>query len=226
VPAVTSGAAVGGRIDEEEKEMKRNIIVAVGAIGLVTAAWAVTHAQDRPQTPTPPPGQPTQPQQRPQTAQANEVCPVGLQGMQVQAMTIPEGGALQFVVDPTQVNELRSRLQRFARMHGEQMQQGGGSMGAGGGATGGGATGGGATGGGATGGGGAAAAGGQQFADTSALIHQARDVRVVEIPNGARLEVRMSRAPERRLEDLRTELRQDAQQMTQGRCPLALQIES
>jgi hypothetical protein len=138
-----------------------------------------------------------------------EVCPVGIQGLEVQAVTIPEGGALQFVAASQGVPELRSRLQRFARMHREQMQQqqrsGGGGTSSGGSAH--------------TGG----MAGQPQFADKNALIHQARDVRVVEIPNGARLEVRIS---DPQLEDLRNELRQDAQQMSQGRCPLSLQIET
>ncbi|AKF04084.1 Flagellar hook-length control protein FliK [Sandaracinus amylolyticus] len=64
----------------------------------------------------------------------------------------------------------------------------------------------------------------EQFADPSALIHQASEVRVVEIPRGARLEVRFDDTTQVR--ELRTELREDATMLREGRCPLALQIES
>ena len=63
-----------------------------------------------------------------------------------------------------------------------------------------------------------------QFADASALIHQASEVRVVDIPRGARLEVRLDDAD--KVQDLRAELREDASMLREGLCPLALQLET
>ena len=62
-----------------------------------------------------------------------------------------------------------------------------------------------------------------EFADADALIHQASDVRVVEIPRGARLEIRIDDTEQ--VSDLRAELREDATMLRDGRCPLALQLE-
>lgn len=59
--------------------------------------------------------------------------------------------------------------------------------------------------------------------DRSGLI-QASAVRVVDIPDGARLEVRASNR--RDLGDLRHELTESARDIAQGRCPLSLRLES
>lgn len=148
-----------------------------------------------------------------------EVCPADIEGLNVRVSTIPRGGALVFTVAREQVEELRDRLDRFALLHGQQHEgataepmdapgEGMGTMGAEGGEM-----------------EGHAMEGGEQsqFADAQALIHQATEVRVVDIPRGARLEVRFEN--DERVSDLRAELREDATMLRDGRCPLALQLE-
>ncbi|UJR83400.1 hypothetical protein [Sandaracinus amylolyticus] len=184
------------------------------------------------------PGMAQEPGMEPEPmAQAN-VCPADIEGLNVRVSTIPRGGALVFTVrNEENVTELRDRLNTFAdmhRRHHEQMQPG---------ATGAAET----TQPGASaqadvGPGGVSGSAGmgeheghagmtaqagteqEQFADPSALIHQASEVRVVEIPRGARLEVRLDDSTQVR--DLRSELREDATMLREGRCPLALQVES
>ncbi|MDQ3036216.1 MAG: hypothetical protein M3Y87_27695 [Myxococcota bacterium] len=175
-----------------------------------------------------------------QTGALAQVCPADIEGLNVRVSTIPRGGALVFTVDREEVQVLRDRLDRFAQLHRQHhegmqpgagmhgMEHGEGSMGSAQGTPSGGASGSvGAGGAGASGSiGGGMAQGGQQqqFADQEALIHQASEVRVVEIPRGARLEFRFDDAE--RVSDLRSELRESATMLRDGRCPLALQLES
>ncbi|MDQ3031393.1 MAG: hypothetical protein M3Y87_03180 [Myxococcota bacterium] len=126
----------------------------------------------------------------------SEVCPVGLRGLSVEPMTIAAGGALQLTVAPDQVSELRARLQRFARMHQQRMQRDDDAP--------------------------MRRVGERAFAHPDAMIHHATGLRVIDIPNGARLEART--APEH-LEALRHEIHETAQQLATGRCPLALSID-
>lgn len=158
-----------------------------------------------------------------------EICPADIEGLNVRVSTIPRGAALVFTVDRAQVDELRDRLDRFASLARQQRSRSSES-GADVGATG-------AMGEGAEddldtrpmGEPGAQAMrsgatdGQDRFADTSALIHQASEVRVVEIPRGARLEFRFDDSS--RVRELRTELREDASALRDGRCPLSLQLE-
>ena len=179
-----------------------------------------------------------------------QVCPADIEGLNVRVSTIPRGGALVFTVGREDVQVLRDRLDRFAQLHrqhreamqsGEGMQgmHGEGSMGSAQGTPSGGASGsvgaGGAGASGSIGAGGAGVGAGagagmaqseqqQQFADQEALIHQASEVRVVEIPRGARLEFRFDDSE--RVSDLRSALRENATMLRDGRCPLALQLES
>lgn len=160
----------------------------------------------------------------------NEVCPADLEGLTVQVTQIPRGGALVFTASRDEVDELRDRLHRLANIHhqrrGHMGTQGSmeGSMQqvrpSGGGAT--------------------QRAEGEQvgtqgehmgsreeharFADEQALIHQASEIRVIEIPRGARLEVRFDDAT--KVRDLRSELRETAGMLRNGQCPLSFQVES
>lgn len=160
----------------------------------------------------------------------NEVCPADIQNLRVQTAQTENGGALVFTTSEANSRDLRQRLTRFIEVHDQMMQQQGsqgmqqGSQGmqqppqqqrqAG-----------------ATGSTGsqqrqAGATGSQEqrrFADMQALIHQGR-AEMIEIPNGAVLLFSME--SQDRVSDLQSELRQDAQALQQGRCPLSLQLES
>lgn len=138
--------------------------------------------------------------QRVATASRNDACPAGIPGLAVRVEEIENGGALVLTANPDRVRDLRARLNRFEEIHRESAQ--------------------------------ApdmdepepeAPAGGERFADRTAAIHRGT-VRVVEIPNGARLEARARNDAD--LAALRIELRDDAQDLGEGRCPLSLQIES
>lgn len=147
----------------------------------------------------------------PGAAPAGEICPADIADLTVRVSTIPRGSALAFTASHEDVEDLRARLDRFAELHRQRREararEGIAAEGI--------------------------AAEGEapgdamqdeaRFADTEALIHQATDVRVVDIPRGARLEVRFEDGA--RAGDLRAELREDAAMLRDGRCPLALQIE-
>lgn len=161
----------------------------------------------------------------------NALCPADIEGLNVRVATIPRGGALVLTARGEQeVEELRDRLDRFAQMHRrhhiERSKPEQGSIGEPGMSE---------PGMGEPGMGepgmmgeheGHAMGTGQepQFIDESALIHQASEVRVVEIANGARLEVMMD--DQTQIQELRAELREDATMLREGLCPLALQLQS
>lgn len=71
---------------------------------------------------------------------------------------------------------------------------------------------------------GASAGGAAGLGDDASILIGASDVRVVDVPRGARIEVRVE--DESHLGALRAELREDADALRDGRCPLAMQIAS
>lgn len=204
--------------------------------GVMVLAMGVTVAAQRsePGSTTRQPSQ-TQAQQQRQaqprsgSEQArNEVCPADIQHLRVQTAHTEQGGALVFTTNEANSRELRQRLTRFIQVHDQAMQQHQGSQqgmqqpGSQGmqqpgsqaqqqqhqqqqrqaGATG--------------------SQHQRRFADMQALIHQGR-AEMIEIPNGAILLFSMDNRD--RVSDLQNELRQDAQALQQGRCPLSLQLE-
>lgn len=171
-------------------------------------------------------------------AARNEVCPAGLEGLNVRATQIPRGGALVLTASRDDVDELRARMHRLANLHQAQHGAMGGGEGAPG-ATQGRTEPGARTEARPSGGSAARGATGEevgaqgehmgreehvQFVDTEALIHQASEIRVIEIPRGARVEVRFDDAT--KVRDLRGELREDAEMLRNGQCPLSFQTES
>lgn len=158
------------------------------------------------------PGEPSEPMA--QTEQAN-MCPADIEGLNVRVTSIPSGGAMVFTAANEQVDELRTRLRRFAEMHQQERPQGGAAMPSG-----------------ETGartgaqteremGAQAEREMGAQAGEQQAMIDQASEIRVVEIPRGARLEVRME--DQTQVRELRSELRQDAETLRNGNCPVSMQ---
>jgi hypothetical protein len=161
----------------------------------------------------------------PATATTEDVCPADLDGLEVRVTSIPRGGALVMTASRDQVELLRDRLRRFVDLHAER--RAGADITADATAQ--------ALGieprGTASGfdampgpGPGVEPHEGRAFADEAALLHTAERISVVEIPRGARLEIVLGDSDHVRA--LRTELREDADLLRRGLCPLALQVET
>jgi hypothetical protein len=149
-------------------------------------------------------------------------CPADLAGLTVRATPITNGAALVFTSSSAQIDELRARLHRIADHHRQHLGHAGSP-----GATAMGSTGGtaGTIGGSAPGSASGATAGTTTtMSEQMGVIADAREIRVVETPDGARLEVVL---PDRsRVVALRSEMREHATALREGRCPIALEIES
>jgi len=122
----------------------------------------------------------------------DELCPADLPGLAARSAGIRGGGALVLTTNREHVYELRHRMRRFAEEHRD-----------------------------AAGERARTALERGETAEDAAVI-DASMVRVVEVPRGARLEVRPRNVE--RVGALRSELRSDARDLSAGVCPLALTI--
>lgn len=126
-----------------------------------------------------------------------DVCPADIDGLNVRVSAVPGGGALVFTAPADKVSDLRDRLNHFAEIHAESRSSEHEHDPIG-------------------------VHGHEEFVDAQAMIHRARDVRVVDIPRGARLEFRLEDGAS--VQELRAELREDARILREGACPLAMTL--
>ena len=225
-----SGAAIGGVQDPTPATDREMTAAGIGDRGAVDGATApgdragVT-ADDRGMDARVASEGAPEAQGGPATATTEDVCPADVDGLEVRVASIPRGGALVMTAARDEVELLRERLRRFVDLHTERRTSveitadataqalGIEPRGT------------------ATGfeampgaGPGVEPAEGRAFADEAALVHTAERISLVEIPRGARLEIVLGDADHVRA--LRTELREDADMLRRGLCPLALQVET
>ncbi|UJR84587.1 hypothetical protein [Sandaracinus amylolyticus] len=166
--------------------------------GLSRTGTAIVQDEDDAtwETPLPATADPLDEPERSIRVSTREICPADLEGLVASFEALPRGGAMVLTADAGEVDDLRARVSRFA--HAQQQAR-------------------------------AAEVrddderpGTVRFRDEDSELLEATSVRVVDIEGGARLEVETNYAGD--IPALRSAVRDSADALGQGRCPLALQI--
>ncbi len=144
--------------------------------------------------------QPASPSESARTERLPDICPADIEGLDVRVSAVPRGGALVMIVPPDKVSDLRSRLRHFVEVRTESLGEHEATsphdpL---------------------------ATHGHEEFVDEQAMIHRASNVRVVDLPHGARLEFRLENGEQ--VQELRAELRKNAQMLRDGLCPLSFTL--
>ncbi|AKF03847.1 hypothetical protein DB32_000996 [Sandaracinus amylolyticus] len=134
-----------------------------------------------------------------------EICPTDVDSLRVRARNLPRGVAMVLTArGEDDVDRLRDRMREFAlahsRAHAEQCPDPAhGEM--------------------------ATQASAHGIADPASPIMAVHELRLVEIPNGVRVELRQEQGVDRAdVRELRTRVREDVASLDQGVCPLAFQM--
>lgn len=136
----------------------------------------------------------------------DDICPSDVPSLRVQARNVPRGIALVLTARGEEdVAALREHMRQFALVHAmEKARQAGvaqGEMIA------------------------PSASGRPHVADPASPLSRVDDLRLVEIPNGVRVELREPDDADRAsVRDLRANVREDAASLREGVCPLSFQI--
>lgn len=136
----------------------------------------------------------------------DDICPTDVPSLRVQARNLPRGIALVLTATGEEdVASLREHMRQFALLHAmEKERQAGvaaGEMIA------------------------PSASGRPHIADPASPLARVDDLRLVEIPNGVRVELREHGGADRAsVRELRASVREDASWLREGVCPLSFQI--
>ncbi|AKF03033.1 hypothetical protein DB32_000182 [Sandaracinus amylolyticus] len=147
-------------------------------------------------TPLPATADPLDEPERSMRVSTREICPADVQGLVASFEALPRGGAMVLTADEGDVDELRARVSRFAHL--QQLARDADVRDD------------------------DDRPGMVVFRDEDSELLEATSVRVVDIERGARLELETNITGD--VAELRSEVRDSAEALRQGRCPLSLQI--
>lgn len=209
-----AGGSAGGEhataevIEVDESALPRSEIVEVVPVLVHTPVEgeAVTPSEGEPRSedeiasadmPDEPPPEPTEAPMTARSESPTDLCPSEVPGLQARARETEHRAVLVLTTThPERVDELRARVRKFADLLAEERHDAECAPCA-------------------------EPTGATAFAAPHSEIHHARDVRLVDLPRGVRVEIVPYADQPRRA--LMTQIRDDARALDAGRCPLSFQ---